>query len=529
MSYQGKQATLPAGQGGFNASSNNTSIPITDLIQARNIRFNGDCWEKAPGMQTFDANGIAGDPDVIESFHYNAVQGLYRIVTAASDGSIYKEVGGDLDSVTLISGLTFVDSVSLVEAGEESFSTDKKLLMFSRNVAPHVLAADGATMTPLTDIPVDWTVGAFPLGAVYHDSRVVAFMQHQLYFSNLAAHDDFLTDDPPIISVAPGFSSEIICAFSYLPEQLYVWKYPFGIYRVDTTDITGLIVPVNTIKTDIGGAGPGAICRVKNDVWFVSSTGHIHSLTAVENSEDTTDSDITALLNLENWVRDNVDLSRLSSCKMLYHEERQEVWISYTSKTSINTINDLALVIDCSRPDQLRTAVEDRGEFFNTLFQYHDTDNSFKVFSGGLNGEVYECNTVARSINGVTPYAAVFEYPETDFSYTDPDAAHRFKRFDWLEVRAVPTGNYTLSFEIFIDGHLTQTVAVNLGQSGSALDSFILDTDRLFGGNTVKHKVKLYGRGRTISLRGTNTGNNENFIVTEIVIHYKNAQVEGTN
>lgn len=527
MSYRGQQAVLPAGQGGFNGDSNNQNIPITDLTIARNIRYDGNSWTKAPGLTSYDPAGIAGAPDILDAIQYIPEEGLSRIITACSDGKVYRETAGNLDATTLVSGLDFTDAVVLVEAGEESFSINKKLLLFSKGVAPYYIDGDAATMTPITLVSVDWSGDDQPTGAVYHDSRVVAWLNHNLYFSNLASHVDFITDDPPIISVAPGRGERIVAAFSFLPEKLFVWKYPVGIYEVDTAQITDLFIPVATVKQDIGGSGPKGVCRVKNDIWFISNTGHIHSLTAINASEDTSDSDITAQLNLEAWTRDNVDLSKISTVELSYDEERQEVTAAYTSKDG--EINGLALVIDVSDVNNIRAAVEDRGEYFQTLFMYREADGSYQLYVGGTGGKIYQANRIARSIDSTTPYVAMFEYPETDLGYSNPSVAHKQKRFDWLEITAVPTGNYSISFDIFIDGVKTQTVTANLGQSGAALDSFILDTDRLGGGDLVNHKVKLYGRGRRIAIRGTNTGLNENFVITQIMLHYRSAQTDGTS
>lgn len=525
MAYRGSQFTFPAGQGRLTGNVNHDAVPLGDLITYNNGRYDGQTWRKAPGITAYDT--VSGGPNILGAINYTPASGTHRIITACSDGAVYRESSGDIDDATLVSGLTFTDPVIFVPAGEQTVSTNRKLLMFSKGVTPYYIDADASTMTALTNVPSDWASTNQPAAAVYHDSRIAAWgndnFTHAIYFSNLLDHTDFSTSDPPIIDVAPGFSEGIRCCFSYLPETLYVWKFPLGIFRLDTSNITGLVIPRETIKTDIGGGGPRGVARVKDDVWFISNNGHIHSLTAVQNAEDTRDSDITALLGFEEWIADTVDLSAINNCVLHYDSNRQEVWAMYRSKSSVNGLNDIGLVIDVGDPQYPRPAIENRGEYFETIFKRLETDGTFQSYCGGVDGIIRKLNQTARSIDGIG-YSFVAEYPENDFSSSDPALAEREKRYDALEISINPTGSQEISAEVFVDGISRKTIGLSLGTAGTAVyDDPVLgiyDTARYVGGEVVSHKVPLGVRGRRIGVKLSNSGANEDVAITKLVVHY---------
>lgn len=532
MAYQGASIPIPCGDGGFDGNTNVYRIPITNLIRAKNLNYRGDSWGKITGAALFDATPVTGSPTLLGAFDWHPSTTVQRIISAWTDGKVYKEVGGDVDSVTLQSGYTFSEPVLFLEGGQEVFANPRKLFIYSEGQIPRFLSGDGATLSSFSNPPADWSGSNQPGGAVMHEGRIFAWMKHTVYVSTLIDHSDFNTGEPPIFEIMPG-ESEFINAAISMPgatstagSLLYLSKFPRGIYRLDTSDIFSLISPLDKINSDIAIAGPNAWCRVGNDIWFVSTNGSIHSLQALEAApNDLKDSDITALLNMEQWIKDNVDLNRIKFARAIYDEINKEVRFCFTAKDE--TRNGTCLVIDISRPSQPRVAMDERSTIWEASFLYREATGLQNIYSGGTGGFIYKNNQASRNLNN-TAYLGDFEYPSTDFGFADPQIAQLEKRFDWLEVTITPTGSFNISFDLFIDGRFSQTVQMSLGNTGAALGSFILGTSRLGGQSIINHKARIFGHGRRLSIRGYNSALNQDFSISEITVHLKPLGTKGS-
>lgn len=521
--YNGRFVDIPCGRGGLNTNQNVYQVPPTDLITARNIRFDGYSWIKAPGLSLFDSNAISGAPTCLGGITFRPSTSIQRIVSAWSDGKVYKEESGNVDNVTLVSGLSFTDPAVFVEGGQIASGENKKVFMFSRNVAPKFLDGDGATMSGITAESIDWSANK-PAAAVYHDARIIAYdldaFPHQYYASSLEDHGDFsITGGGRVFDIAPGQGDRLACLFSHSPGVLYAFKYPFGIYALDTSDFTDYSQYPQLIRADVGMAGPLGICRVANDVFFISSTGRIYSLSALSEGGNPQDADLTAKYNLGEWIRQRVNPSRLKWSRLFYDEIRNELWYTYTSTDG--TVNDEALVFDLNEPGLLKVASEDRGEFFNAAFSRISSTSTVEWIVGGGDGLLRRLNSANRSVDATEAYTADVRTPDMDFSFADPSLAGVAKRFDSLEITLVPTGDYDLSIDFVVDGLSKISKTINLGSAGSVFDSGVFDTAIFGGQEVIKHKVTIGAIGNQLAIRLYNSGTNENFQIVNLRVYFK--------
>lgn len=522
--YRGKQAQIRAGFGGYNGNSNSYQIPvgqeITQLTVARNIRFTGNAWRKAGGLAKYDANGISGNPQILGATAWRPNSATQDIVTACDDGKVYLESSGNLDATTLVSSLSLANPIVFVAGGALSVSDDRELFMFHEGVAPQVLAGTGTSMSAVSSPATDWTSTTQPTGGVNHDGRMVAWLRHNLYFSALTDHQEFNDGaNTPVFDVAPGVGNEIRACFSLINNRLYVFK-DVGIFYVDTTDIaTATFLNTKTLRTDVGCAGPNAVTRVKDDVWFISTQGHLISVAASDTSEDLASADISAILKLNDWVTENVDLDRIKYARLVYDDRRQELHAYFTSKTG--TYNDIGLIIDVSLQGNPRITIEDRGEYFEAAFPYLDSSKNLQIYVGGENGYIYKTDETTRAIDTNTGYTSSFEIPPTDFAWINPDLGGMTKRFDWVEIVTQTTGEYDLTMDVIIDDITVASKSLTLGVTGGTLP-FTLDTDTL-GADSIATRVKvpIEGCGQRIALRFTNSIAQEDFSVSNITIFYQ--------
>lgn len=514
--YKGTKYRIPAGLGGFNGSDNLDQIPKTDLSIAKNLSFDGKTWRKIPGAESFDANVVTGSPTFLGGIDWHPNSTTQRIISAWSDGSVYRENGGDLDAGSLAAGLSFSEPAVFVTAGREFLSGNRKLFLFSAGIQPRFIDGDAAAFTLVTP-NADWSTLGYPSGAIFHDYRLYAWTDHILYPSSLDPHESFTSFDPPPIPIYTGESERIACCFGFLPNFIYIFKYPFGIYRFNTETLFDLLPSVEKLRDDIGMAGPKGIARVKNDVWFISNIGHIHSLTAVLSAEDIRESDITANLKLETFMKENVDLSRLKHAQLIYDPIRQEVSACFSQISSDR--NNIRIVIDVST-DQPKIAFDDRGtRAFESLFLYQETNGSTSLFAGGIGGRIYRMNIGTRSFNGGA-YESIFRTIERNPNEETEGSATKRSRFDWLEFVINPTGNHTMSVDVHVDGIKTFSSSVLMSGGGAALGSFILGTS-ILGGREVKNKkIRIAGVGERIAIKGYNSTNGQDFAISEVIVHH---------
>ena len=529
-------AVLPCGTGGLDGNQNTYQVSINNLVLANNIRFDNKSIRKSPGALSLDGpvdsaltcfGGISWWPNIVDQ----------RQVTAWSDGTIYKETSGNINSVLLKSGLSVSKPFVFVPAGYSSGgSADaRQLLIFSKDVKPQYLSGDGTALTDFTALSPDWVAGNYPGGAVYHDFRVWAFNlttnPHLLYGSSADDHIDFATSGAGkafALPIMPGFKGGgkgILACQSYLNQYLYIFKAPRGIFYIDTTadpatDFGTDFIPIYTVTEAVGVAGPRAVTKINQDMWFISSQGRIYSAVTLRPDIDPKLADITNQLNLTSFIKDNVDLSRIEWAILEYDKLRHELRSMYTSIGS-NTVNNAAIIFTFSDQNTIKVSTDNRASFYNAAWSRINTLGEQELLVAGSGGKVYICNHENRSIDG-EPFIGEYSHPATDFSYLDPQLSQIEKRFDFLEFMILPTGNYDMSIDVTVDGVFRQTLSVNLGSdAASVFDEAIFDSSTFAGRNFLPHRVEINAVGTQISFRCYNAVTNEDFAIANMRVIFQ--------
>ncbi len=126
-------------------------------------------------------------------------------------------------------------------------------------------------------------------------------------------------------------------------------------------------------------------------------------------------------------------------------------------------------------------------------------------------------------LEGGTSYVGDFQTPHLDMRHLDASIAGKTKLWDWLSVTYVPSGDWDLSCDYFIDGKYIDTVTFPMVQyQDSQLNVMVLDTSRLAQSNTETTPLRpLTGHGRTISFRFYQAGSNESFQITNYTIGFR--------
>lgn len=416
---------------------------------------------------------------------------------------VYRTVAGDTGDYKLV--------------GTIANNTDTT---FTDNVADASLGAIAPTTNTATTAPADWTGSSQPSFGLIHGGRLWGGGNlndpHRLYYSTTLDHENFVGSGAGSLAIYPGSGERIVGAISF-KGLVIVWKFPSGIYAVDTNDPSVANWTIATISRGVGGVSPAGAAICDNDVKFLDATGHIHTLSAVQEFGDVSTSDITHFGDMYSFVEDNINIGRLRYARSVYYSARRELHIALAGLGS--TVNNTRLVVDLNIPETIRFRFSDR-DINESMWLRKDVNNIQRPVFGDNAGFVWLMDQASRFKNGAG-YSSVFQTPAMDFGWLDPALATKRKLGQFLEVTVEPKGNWNAAADIYWDGRLVQTTYFNMGSTGATLGSFVLGTDKLGADAVVNRKRRIAGSGRRFSVAFRNSGAGEDFAIGRVYLHAK--------
>lgn len=516
MAFRGLKATIPVGAQGQTGNKNQALVGPGHLLIANNISFESGTIRKEGGTTKYNSTAITGDPTILGGWDWWPDNAKQRMIVLCSDGKMYKDAGTGTFGTTLTTGLT-VSGVNpvFVEAGAEDASSDRKLVMFTKGNIPQVLAADGNTVAAMgANKPADWAT-KFPRTGVMHGDRLWGFYGHRAYYSTFTDHEDFRGSGSGTVNVYPGEGQEIIAATSF-KGLIIMWKYPRGIYIIDTNDPTTW--RVNRISRSLGMASENALIQIEDDLLFMDSTGNFNIISDVTEFGNVGSTALGQEDDLSELIRDEMKLDALSSVQAIYYVDKREAHFAVNGIGS--SVLNRRVVIDLNqRAPKPRIRVSDRDSTLTSLWLRIDSNNIERPVYGDNAGFVRNMDQTAREHDS-TGFVGEFQTSHTDLAFIDPQLASLTKNGKFLEVVVEPKGNWNLAVDVYWDDKLTQTIQFNMGTTGGALGSFVLGTDTLAGSAIINKVKRLTGSGRRISLRGSNSGQAEDFSVSNFTIFF---------
>lgn len=523
MAYTGLIAPIPCGQGGLNADKNQAAIPLTDLIVAESLTFENGTWKKMGGATKLDSNGVSGAPTCRGLLDYWADRSTQRLISGWDDGTLLKETSSDLDAVTLKSGLSAsARHFFMVKGGEEAAGNATHLFLFTGADVVQVLDDDGTTTGDINNPPADWSGANQPIGAVIHRDSLWGYGNlndpHRIYKSLASDHEEYLST-VFTMSVFPGVGRRLVAGVSF-GGFLFLFKWPRGIYKIDDSDTDSANWFTKQITNAVGvPESPYAALSIDNDILFMSNEGNFHLLSAVEHFKAVEDSDLSAKLKFTSFIRDTVNLGRLDQVQSVWYGHTKQAIFSLPSQGSL--VNDLLITFDFMDKNnpKITTSMRDTAE---ALAIREDSDGIERPIHGDDAGMVYLMDQASRSKDGAG-YNGKFKTPHTDFSQQEPRMATMRKNFAFLEVVSNPLGNFNLAIDVIIDGSLAYTLLFDMGVGGAVLGTFVLGTHALAGDLVNNVKKRMTGSGRRVSFEGSNSGDGQDYSISDLYVHLKTA------
>lgn len=532
--FRGRTVELPIGQGGMNGAQNLSLVRPDELTEARNINYSSGSITKEGGAAHFSAAALAGGATIIGGWDWWPTVGTHRIVVltgagAAAGGALKDDASGafgtDLCDVIGATNWTSASIPVFVEAGKEAAANNKKLFIFTGADDVHYLDADGVELAPIgANAPADWAA-LFPTCGANHEGRLWGAGNtndpHRAYFSRTGDHTDFITTSGPLgsgtISVFPGEGEKIEALVSY-KGYLFVFKYPRGIYIIDSSDPTTTATwRCANLTNAIGIAGRRAWCMIEQGILFLDSSGDFNIISATDTSGYFSVTNISDRIYFNQWANTYLSLGRLGNARAIYYPAKKQAHFAISGAGA--TVQNLTLVWDFNKPTaRLRynnfpaTQVE--------LFLKQDTSLIPRPMAGDSAGWVWTLDSSTKSNNGAG-YSAEFTTPPMDLSGIDDSAANHRKNGNALEIVHNPMGEWNLQLTPAWDGESMSAIQYSMGGSGAVLGAFVLGASELGGQELITVKHRLPGSGKRISIQGINSGAAQDFSLNKLFLDYQ--------
>lgn len=520
MSFRGQIAELPLGQDGLTGTKDQVKIGLRDLIDVDSITYESGTLRKMGGALKYNSSAISGTPSILGGWDWFPSAATQRGVILGDDGKIYKSTDGATWGVTLKSGLTVTDPTVpvFVEGGKEAAANNRKLFIFTGRNAVQVLSADGATTADITSPATDWSGGNQPTLGLIHEDRLWGFGNsndpHRAYYSLPTDHEDVAGGGT--ISVYPGEGERIVGAISYL-GYIIVWKFPKGIYVIDTTNPTIANWKTSRLTGEIGGVSVQGQKTVEDgSIIFLDSSGLFYKIVPTETLGSVSIENLSELRSIGPFLREGVNLGRLDRAQSVFYPAIKEYYTTLPAQGS--TTQDRRITIDLNIPQRPRFGWSERDTNVS-IWMRQDSDNILRPVIGDDAGFVYKIDEEGRSKDSAG-YLGMFQGPHLDMSHLDPILGTRRKNGRFLELIVEPRGNWNLNVDIYWDGELHETVTFNMGTTGATLGSFTLGTDALAGDQVLNKKRRITGGGRRLSIAGRNNGDSQDFSVSKFFLHF---------
>ena len=505
-SYRGIVVDIPAGEGSLNLDDSLMRVPMSDLLEAEGIVYEGRVWRKEPGAVKFDAAGITGAPIIVATFDWWPNSTTQRLVTAALDGKLYKEVGGDLDSITLASGLSTTKRGRFVAAGLEGAGKTRKLFYLNGLDSPRVLSADGVTASQIATPATDWSGTNQPINALVHRTRLWALgndnAPHNLYGSGPDNHEDFACATAVVQPVYPGVGEKLYAGVSF-KGLLFAFKHPRGVFWLDDSPVNITSWAVNQLTDALGiAASPYSVLNLDEDVLFLTETGHFHLLSVTTQGGVRAADSLSDQLGISKWMRDNLNLARLDQARSVWFGQKKLALFALPrTGATTNTARlmfDFSDVVRGGRP-KFSYSFRDVSE---ALALRKDADKIERPVFGDNAGVVWSLDQASRSKAGAG-YLGQYRIPDIDFSQVNSSIGAVKKNFDYLQITQNPQAAGNGTVEVLIDGVLYRTLTFDLRERVA--------------------RQHIGGQGYSFGLRFKNSVNAEDFSVTKQTVFMRQA------
>lgn len=496
---------VPINLGG-GAVSSSTGIPrINDksgrFLYAQGLRYNTRGLIQAQNpWQEYGVTNFPGSNRILAGWDWWPSPGVHRVVIVSTDGLVRKDTYGAATFATTLKNyggaLNEGHMPSFVEGGKETAASNRKLFLFVKDQVVQVLSGDGAAMANIATPPADWAGANQPICGAIHEGRLWGAGNpndpNRVYYSTTGNHEDFTGAGSGSLSIFPGEGQQIFNLVSYR-GLLLVFKYPKGIYFVDTSDPTITNWKIKRVTLDAGCmTSPRAVAAVDENIVFMDSDSNIWALSASQNLGGIS---LQSISNAIDGVNIFADQTWGNSTNLVYRTSSRELFLS--NNGGLNRLD-----FNGSEPRFTKHGyLEGLASQSSTCWRGIDNSSQETIFAstyGNTNGLFL----VDRN-NGAFPMLATnneFQTIFTDFSDIDPTLAGRRKTGEFLDIV------YTLNASTSAANTTFQITTIwynflNQNESANTATYTIPVTAGTGVGFLQRRRIRIAGSGLALRLR----------------------------
>ena len=521
MAYRGVVARLPVGAQGFTGTANPSQAGPGHLLYVDGAELDQGIIRKEGGASRLNETAIGSGATIISGINWSPAASTYYDAIFTSLGDIRRDTGGGVFTHSYVSGLNVTRDPPpwFLIAGGESVGAARRLMCFSATNQVKSVSGTADVMADVGGPAADWS-SAFPTFGVLHSNRVFAGGNasdpHRIYYSTVGDHTDFVGSGAGTLSIYPGEGEGIVGALSFR-GALIVFKYPRGIYIVQTVDPSPANWGVQVLTRSVGTLNQHTIIPIENDVLYMDRFGGIHQLSATNEFGDINTSNLGLTQDINPFMRDNINLSLMRRAQGIWYASKRQCWFSLPRLGS--TDNNFRLIVGFNSFDaegrQTPRFFMSRRDTPVSMWLRPTSDGIEKPAHGDNAGFIYTMDEDSRNKDNVA-YPIRMETSNTDLGFLDQSLATKMKSGQFLELAFEPRGEWFLDVEIYWDDVLTEIVQFQMGTpSGASLDAFTLDTDVLSSLSVKSIRKRISGSGRRIRLVIENIGINQDIAISD--------------
>lgn len=523
MAYRGSVTRLPVGMQGFSGSRNPTQLQAGNFESVDGVSLDGGLIQKEGGAVKLNAAALGAPSIIVAGINYSPIAGATRDAVFLANGNVRKDSGTGTFPTSLVAGLNNARDPApwFAMGGGEAAGQPRTLFMFSSSNQVQAVDGDGAVMAAITTPPADWAgAGNFPTFGLVHEGRLIgggnASDPHRIYYSKSTDHQDFAAPGGTL-SIFPGEGERLVGAVSF-KGLLILFKYPVGIYTVETNDPSPSGWRVTQLSQAVGAVNQQTIVKIDNDTMFMDAGGNIQLLSATNAFGGVMSGNVSQKSDIAQFMRDSVNLTAIKRATGLWYGTKQQAQFSLPLTGSSE--NNLRLIVDFSNPQVGVRFLLSYRDAPISMWMRPDTFGVAKPVHGDPLGFVYLMDQVARNKAGAG-YSFAFETANMDLSFVDPRMATLNKTGDFLEIVFEPQGDWDLVVQVVWDDVPGPPILYAMGGNSSPLGTFTLGTDALGSTSIRSIRKRIAGSGRRLRLICTNSGVDQNIAISDFFLSFR--------
>lgn len=529
--YQGQVAPIAIGRSGLFTDGAQSEMAPTSLIRAYNCTYYNGILQKDYGSRIWNSSPLPASIIQAREMYTDSQSQNQRIYCLLANGAVYRFPNYYTQQLVAASGgapssLILNNYSCMAVGGNEQTNNPKKLFIFTGYNPVQVIAGENLIRTNIASGASDWTGTNQPFGAVIHRNKLFAWgcqnNPHQIYASLATNHEDFTTQ-PNNFNVYPGEWDGIVCCKVYR-GVLWAFKYPLGIYYLIDSDSNSQNWYFTKHSDDFGAVSPQSAEVVKDDLLVMNSYGSISSMKASLVFGNVVNNDAFHQMGNFRFAENEVRPDIVQGRSMVYYPKKRQLLSTFQSNGG-NSI-DRICTIDFKSDQQAKVTWANKDKP-NCLFLVRNSLKVPKPFYGSSDGNIYEMDVPDRWVGSATDttnqtaYQFEAQTPHMDFSAVSAEMGPMVKLYDYLQFEYEPTGDFSCSCDVYIEGEFSYTVTFNL-KGRSNLSEFPLGNsavDGLAGFHT--DQIPLGGQGKTISIRVYNNGLGQDVRLVKAFIYFR--------